>query len=260
MSTQPNQPHVEMNDKGRSYLAVIIVSSLTLVLTLILLFLGTWQVQRLSEKVRLIEQIEERAYSNPVAMPMIDEWPELGESDDWNYRNVSVTGEFQHNNEVQVYTVSDIGPGYWILTPLTLADGSSVIINRGFVPQDKRLPNTRPETHTDGLETITGLMRQSEGDSLFLRDNNIADGRWYKRDIVEIGNVKGIDKLAPFYIDADARSGKNSLPIGGKTQLNFPNNHLSYAITWYVLAAMMLVAGFYVVRNLNSPTKHEDDD
>jgi surfeit locus 1 family protein len=230
--------------------AVIVVWALTIILTACLVALGTWQVQRLSQKTALIAQIEARAYGEPKALP--SDWNAIGPSADWEYSRVKLSGEFDHSAEVQVYTVTDIGPGYWALTPLKMLDGRNVIINRGFVPNDMRSPQTRPGGQITGPVTITGLMRATETGGLFLRENDLASQRYYRRDIAQIAESKGINDAAPFYIDADDKANPGGLPIGGKTQLKFPNSHLSYAITWYVLAAMMIAAGWFVSRNLNA--------
>lgn len=237
--------------------ALIVVWGLTIILTAILIALGTWQVQRLSEKQALIAAVESRAFGEPIPLPL--DWTNIGPKADWEYSRVRVSGTFDHVAEVQVYTVSDIGPGYWIFTPLALDNGSNLLINRGFVPSDKRTPDSRPEGQRQGRVTITGLMRSTEASSLFLRANDVENQRYYRRDIAEIAAAKAIANVAPFYVDADAEENVGGLPIGGKTQLKFPNSHLSYAITWYILALMMIAAGWFVSRNLNSPNKNKED-
>lgn len=240
--------------------AFIIVILITAILTACLLALGTWQVNRLYWKLALIERVEARAYGEPVDAPTVAQWSSIGTPADYEYRRVRLSGTFIHADEVQVYTVSDLGPGYWVMTPLKRDDGSIVIINRGFVPTDKRNPSTRVESHVERDRTVVGLMRAPETGGLFLRTNDPANGRWYSRDIATIAETAGLANTAPFYVDADAAPNPGGLPIGGKTMLRFPNSHLSYAITWFVLAAMTVAAGWYVLRNLNAPKrKHEDD-
>jgi surfeit locus 1 family protein len=238
--------------------AAIGVILITIILTGCLLALGTWQVKRLAWKLDLIARVEERAHAAPVDIPAPNEWPALTDPSQYEYRRVKVTGTYRHQDEVQVYTVTDRGPGYWVLTPLQRADGTGVIVNRGFVPTDKRDPSTRLQGEVDGNVEIIGLMRATETGGLFLRTNDPQNNRWYSRNIAQIADVKRIENAAPFYIDADATPNPGGLPIGGKTMLTFPNNHLSYAITWYILAGMVVVAGWYVTRNLNAPKTAAD--
>ncbi|NTJ41160.1 SURF1 family protein [Agrobacterium larrymoorei] len=240
--------------------AAIVVILLTVVLTGLFLMLGTWQVKRLSWKLDLIAQVEERAHAEPVDAPPASEWATLNDPTSYEYRRVRLSGTFRHQDEVQVYTVSGLGPGYWVLTPLQRPDGSIVIVNRGFVPSEKREPSSRPEGEVPGEVNVVGLMRAPETGGLFLRTNAPAENRWYSRNIAQIAEVKGLQNAAPFYVDADATPNPGGLPIGGKTVLSFPNNHLSYAITWYVLAAMMVGAGWFVTRNLNAPKRPSEDE
>jgi surfeit locus 1 family protein len=238
--------------------AAIVVLFLTVVLTGFLLALGTWQVQRLSWKLGLIERVEARAHATPADAPAAAEWPTLADPAEYEYRRVKLSGTFLNNKEIQVYTVSDLGPGYWVMTPLARDDGSNVIVNRGFVPSDKRDPSSRREGEPTGPVEIVGLMRAPETGGLFLRTNDPANGRWYSRNIPQISLASGLSGVAPFYVDADATPNPGGLPVGGKTMLTFPNSHLSYAITWYILAAMVVAAGWYVLRNLNAPKSKRD--
>ncbi|MGP4692745.1 SURF1 family protein [Agrobacterium cavarae] len=240
--------------------AAVVVIMMTVILTGLLLALGTWQVKRLSWKLDLIQQVEQRAHAAPVDAPAPSQWASLTNPADYEYRRVRLAGIFRHQDEVQVYTVSDLGPGYWVLTPLQRDDGSLVIVNRGFVPSDKRDPSTRLEGELPARVEIVGLMRAPETGGLFLRTNDPQNNRWYSRNIAQIADAKSLGTVAPFYVDADATPNPGGLPIGGKTMLVFPNNHLSYAITWYVLAAMTVAAGWYVTRNLNAPKRDEDDE
>ncbi|KIQ04667.1 surfeit locus 1 family protein [Agrobacterium tumefaciens] len=233
--------------------AAIAVMVMTVILTGCLLALGTWQVNRLAWKKDLVARVEERAHASPVEAPAASEWPALTDPAQYEYRRVKITGTFRHQDEVQVYTVTDLGPGYWVLTPLERQDGTRIIINRGFVPTDKRAPETRDEGEVAGTVEIVGLMRAPETGGLFLRTNDPQNDRWYSRNIAQITDAKKIENAAPFYIDADATANPGGLPVGGKTMLTFPNNHLSYAITWYILAGMVVAAGWYVMRNLNAP-------
>lgn len=240
--------------------ATVVVFLMTVVLTGCLLALGTWQINRLSWKRDLIANVEQRAHAAPVNVPVASEWPALTDPKSYEYRRIHLTGTYRHQDEVQVYTVSDIGPGYWILTPLEVDDGSRIIVNRGFVPTDRRDPSSRPQGEVKDRVEVTGLMRAPETGGLFLRANDPQNNRWYSRNIAQIAQAKGLANVAPFYIDADATQNPGGLPIGGKTMMTFPNNHLSYAVTWYILAGMVVVAGWYVTRNLNTPRKARQGD
>lgn len=218
-----------------------------LFLTLIFLGLGTWQVQRLFWKLDLIARVDARVSATPVPAPSSPAWPGINAEDD-EYRRVTATGIFRHDEETPVQAVTDFGPGFWILTPLEQAGGTSVLINRGFVPADRRDPAARADGEIEGPVKITGLIRMSEPEGAFLRSNDPANGRWYSRDVAAIAATKGLEKVAPYFIDADATPIPGGLPVGGLTVIRFRNSHLVYAVTWYLLAVMSAAAAYAIQR------------
>lgn len=203
--------------------------------------LGVWQVERLAWKNSLMAAVEARSTAAPLDLNGAD-WgaidPEASE-----YQRVSVSGRFEGDDTLS-QAVTVYGGGFWMMTPLALDDGRAVLVNRGFVTaaeRDAGIP--RP----DDVVTIKGLLRASEPDGGFLRSNDPDAGRWYSRDVAEIGAASGIDNLAPFFVDADA-TGEN-FPIGGLTVLTFSNNHLVYALTWFGLTLLSLFALYWLLRD-----------
>lgn len=214
--------------------------------------LGTWQLYRLAWKEALIAQIDARVHLPPVPAAPPSEWPTLNDANA-EYRHVTATGEYQFDKQTLVQAVTELGGGYWVLTPLRRADGSTILVNRGFVlPQWRRNPPA--EALPTGPAQVTGLLRMSEPDPAFLRENDPAADRWYTRDLATIAQTRGLTNVAPYSIDADAASSGNNrdparAPVGGLTVVKFANSHLSYAITWFTLAAMVLVGVVIVVRD-----------
>nr|WP_281417863.1 SURF1 family protein [Ancylobacter dichloromethanicus] len=207
--------------------------------------LGVWQLERLAWKEQLIAQVEARVHQAPVELPPEANWGQIDFAKD-EYRRVTAQGRFRHDLEVQVYALVDQepdgfgGPGYWVVTPLGLGDGSFVLVNRGFVPLDRKAPATREEGQVEGLVTVTGLLRLPEEAALFTPANDAATDSWYVRDPEAIGSAKELVRVAPFLIDADAAPNPGGLPRGGLTRIAFPNRHLEYALTWFGLAASLL--------------------
>jgi surfeit locus 1 family protein len=78
-----------------------------------------------------------------------------------------------------------------------------------------------------------------EAPNLFTPSNDPARGEWFVRDPRAIAAAFALTRVAPFTIDADATPNPGGLPAGGETRLNFPNNHLGYALTWFGLAAAL---------------------
>ncbi|MBX5184452.1 SURF1 family protein [Rhizobium sp. NZLR5] len=209
--------------------------------------LGTWQVQRLAWKRDLIARVDQRVHARPLPAPTQADWAKVNAADD-EYRRVSAAGTLANDKETLVYASTALGPGYWVMTPLTLADGTAVLVDRGFVPTDRRDPATRRDGELSGIVEITGLMRMSEPKGSLLQSNDLAADRWYSRDVAAIAQKRGLSAVAPYFIDADAAANPGGLPVGGLTIIHFPNNHLVYAITWYGLAAMVLALLVFILR------------
>ncbi|MBA4090560.1 MAG: Surfeit locus 1 family protein [Sphingobium sp.] len=194
--------------------------------------LGVWQVERLEWKRDLIARVDARIHAAPVPAPQ-----SATQADE--YRRVFATGTFLHDKAALVQASTVRGAGYWVLTPLRRPDGAILLINRGFVPPDAKARYDRPQ----GVVRVTGLLRLTEPGGGFLRSNDPAADRWYSRDVAAIAAARRLVPVAGYFIDAQAGPAPDALPVGGLTVVSFPNNHLQYAITWFILAAM--VAGAY---------------
>ncbi|KAA0679730.1 SURF1 family protein [Roseomonas genomospecies 6] len=209
--------------------------------------LGVWQVERLFWKLDLIQRVEERAQAAPVSAPGPEDWPAVTAASQ-EYRRVSVTGRFLNDRETLVQAVTERGGGFWVLTPLRTDRGFTVLVNRGFVPPDRRAPDSRTAGLVASDTTVTGLLRVTEPGGGFLRSNDPAGERWYSRDVAAIAAARGVTEAAPYFIDAEA-SPEGGYPVGGLTVLKFRNNHLVYALTWVALDLMLIAAAIYVARS-----------
>lgn len=205
--------------------------------------LGSWQVQRRSWKLELIERVESRVNAPAAPAPGPDRWPAIDAVRE-EYRHVRATGTFRPNADTFVQAVTARGAGFWVLTPLKLEGGGVLLVNRGFVPPEAR-DRVAP---TGGETTITGLLRLTEPGGGFLRRNDAAADRWYSRDVQAIAKTRGVANVAPYFVDADASPRVNEPPIGGLTVIAFRNDHLVYAITWYTLALMVAAAAWRLMR------------
>ena len=225
-----------------------LLTGFLLLLVAAFLALGAWQVQRLFWKLDLIARVDSRVNADPVPAPSRAEWPDISQEKD-EYRRVTATGLFQHDRTVLVQAVTERGAGFWVLTPLRLPDETMVLINRGFVPADRREPADRIASElAAGPVAVTGLLRLSEPGGAFLRANDPAGDRWFSRDVAAITAAKGLTDVAPYFIDADATANPGGLPVGGMTVIAFRNSHLVYALTWFALAAMSAAAVWAVHR------------
>ena len=227
-----------------------------LMLALMALFvaLGTWQLDRLGDKERLIVDIAARMDLPPAELPPAEEWGTLDASS-WNYRPVQLAGTWLPDRTVLVFTsLADQrgqygGPGYWVVTPLQLAAGGTVFVNRGFVPQDSAAPFAQGGPLDPGLVSLNGIARLSEEVGSFTPQPDSARHIDYVRNVARLAKLVGPvpEPVAPVYVDLPAL-GAGALPQGGETVVSFPNNHLGYAITWYGFALLVPLLLFFWIR------------
>ena len=178
--------------------------------------------------------MQTRAFGDPVPAPQ-DAAPE--------YLRVFATGTFAHDQSLRIKAVTEIGPGYWIMTPL-VTDGMILWINRGFVPNTlEQGAWERPQ----GQQRVTGLVRLDQPGGTLLERNQPDTGRWVSADLSEMSRAAGLRQAqTAYFIDSEATGA--DWPRGGLTRLTFRNTHLVYALTWYAMAALFFVAMGYVIR------------
>lgn len=237
---------------GRRPMRAVVGGLLLLLALAVLLALGTWQMQRLAWKEQLLADITGRRAEAPVHLQALEEMKASG--GDIEYRPVTVSGTFDHGRERHFLATWNGQSGYHVYTPLRLADGRFVFVNRGFVPYARKDALTRPEGQLAGERTITGLARDrlSAKPSSIVPDNDTAKNVFYWKDLDTMASSVEIppESRVGFFIDAGPAPNPGGLPIGGVTQFDLPNNHLQYALTWYGLALALLgVSGLYLWRS-----------
>ena len=209
-----------------------------------LLALGTWQMDRMQWKEALIAERGQRLAAPPVNLPAQVAAPEALE-----YRRVQAVGRFLHDRELYMAGRSRRGQsGYHVIAPLQRADGSAVLVDRGWVPLDRKLPQSRDQGLVDGQVTIQGLARVPQRPGWLTPKNQVEGNFWFYVDVPAMAAAASLSNVLPVYIEAGLAPNPGGLPVGGQPETNLPNNHLQYAITWYALALALGV--IYVLRSL----------
>ena len=206
---------------------------------LLCLGLGFWQIERLFWKRDLIAQRQAAVSAAVVPAPR-----DLEEARGMEFRHVTDEGVFLHDKEIFLGATSEGGrQGYQVLTPLREPGGRAVFVNRGFIPADLKGPAKRSAGQIAGTVRVQGLLRRppSGRPTWFLPDNRADLNYWFWVDLPAMSAAAQLDRVAPFYIDADATPNPGGWPKGGVTRLELPNDHLQYAITWFSLAVALAV-------------------
>ncbi|MEL7138363.1 MAG: SURF1 family protein [Pseudomonadota bacterium] len=208
--------------------------------TAALIALCNWQLQRLDWKLGLIAALEERLAAEPVALP-----PAPTVEDE--FLRVAVTGRFDgaagtHGHaDAPLLTTFDKQPGYRVLQPFTLGDGRRIMVSRGWVPLEAKNEGGRavlPTPAPEGEVTLTGALRFPDDPQspAFGANDNV----WIARDLDVMADVFGVERV--LLVSETPTPGPNGVaPRLQPLTVNLKNDHLGYAITWGMLAAVWAV-------------------
>jgi len=227
----------------------------TLPTLIALVGLGVWQLERLEWKEDLIRERQSRSRAPAIALP-----DSLDQPASLEYQAARVRGRFLHASEFYLAARTFNGQvGLHVVTPLALDSGRILLVDRGWIPDGRRDPATRPEGQVSGDVDLTGLVRLPgwSGLSWLEPDNQPEENIWFWIDPPAMAAVAGLDGvIAAIYLDAGPAENPGGWPKGGQTRIDLPNDHLQYAITWFTLALSLAV--IYVVYHLRRDTDGVD--
>jgi len=235
----------------------------TLAMMTVFVGLGVWQLQRRVEKHALIAALTERFAAAPEILPSPARWSGLTPAGD-EFRRVSFVATYASGPDAMAYSSGsavreDIsGPGTWALMPARLASGETVVINTGFVQntmQDRSLQDRAVARLVTGEPVmLTGYIRFPETAGMLTPAENIGKRLWFTRDHLAMARLLGWGEVAPFYVDLERPVPPNGIPKPGPLEVPLKDDHLQYAITWFVLAAAVAIAFGVWVRGQRRPT------
>jgi cytochrome oxidase assembly protein ShyY1 len=234
--------------------SLVVPSVVALSVLIALIGLGLWQLERKAWKEALIDTLDRRLAADPVALPPREWWTQLDRAND-EFRRVRLRAEFLPASEGRVYTGGsglreDIkGPGYFAFAPTRLADGSVVVVNRGFVPNPRPDAQLAPIGLARGPLEIVGVMRWSEPPGWFVSAYSAGEDLWFVRDHITMAARYGWGEVAPFYIDQEAPVPAGGMPRPAPLKVSLRNEHLQYAFTWFGLATVLVVAFAFWARS-----------
>ncbi|WP_428928188.1 SURF1 family protein [Marinibacterium sp. SX1] len=204
--------------------------------TATLVWLGVWQLQRLAWKQDMLARIDSRIAAAPVELPD-DPTPETA-----GFLPVRVTGEILDGEILVLASMKQVGPGYRVIAPLRVG-GRTVLIDRGFTTTE-----FEDALRSTGSFEVTGNLHWPDEVDGFTPDPDEAAGLWFARDVPSIAAALGTE---PVMIIAATPTDPTILPLPVDSS-GIPNDHLQYAITWFLLAAVWVVMTYFFARRLRA--------
>jgi len=201
---------------------------------IVLLWLGFWQLDRLEWKLDTIRDIDARVGADPVPLPAAPT------RDVDNYLTVIMQGAATGEEIRFLDSGTAAGTGHRIISAFVTADGRRVMLDQGLLPlyEDEGVVLTSVVTVQGNLIWPDDIARQAPvGDE------------WYARDVSAMAQALGTEPLLVVLYAATQYDGRLT-PLAVDTR-NIKNDHLEYAITWFLLAAVWFsMTGFYVMRSM----------
>ena len=202
----------------------------------ILIALGVWQLQRLEWKEAVLARIESRIAAAPVELPAVPD-PARDE-----YLPVKETGRIG-TPEILVQSSHKVfGPGFRVIAPFETG-GRRILLDRGFISDEAR-KTPRPPVET----TVTGNLHWPDETDSFTPDPDRAARLWFARDVASLAEALGTEPvLLVVRTTTEPAPAITPLPVD---TAGIPNDHLQYAITWFLLAAVWAAMSVYWVASL----------
>lgn len=201
----------------------------------VLIGLGTWQVQRMAWKAAMLDEIETRIAADPAPLP-----PEGAGTP---YQPVTATGALSGNRLRVLVSRKQVGPGYRIVSVLDTDEGRRVLVDLGFVPEGAPVPE--PAGHV----AVTGNLHTPDEVDGFTPTADLTRNLWFARDVPQMAVVLGTEETLIVARDPVV-AGIEPMPVD---TAGIPNDHLHYAITWYLLALVWAAMSGLLIWRLRRP-------
>ena len=196
--------------------------------TIVLLSLGFWQIERLKWKENELAHIK-KAQSEDALGNLAEDLTGV------EYHTVLLTGTFLNDKMFHlVGKPQGEGAGFYVITPLKLDDdGRIILVNRGFAP-------VGTEGAPENLQTVRGIIRPNRPHRMFMPNNLPEKNVWFYEDIEEMSKIVG-EPVLPLLVEATGESKKGEYPAPSNGKITLRNDHLNYAITWFLLSIIGLI-------------------
>jgi len=205
----------------------------------VLIGLGVWQMQRLAWKEAIIAEAAGMIAADPIPLPAA---PDPTQD---RYRVVSVLGSFTGQEAHVLTSTREMGPGFLVIAAYETEDGRRILIDRGFVPETEKT-TPRPARAV----AVEGNLNWPDDVTSSTPAYDTGRAIWYGRDLRGIATILGTE---PILIIAKSDTGDAIMPQP-VTTAGFRNDHFSYAVTWFGLAAVWLGMTVFLLWRIRTRT------
>ncbi|WP_412554155.1 SURF1 family protein [Shimia sp. MIT1388] len=210
--------------------------------TVVLVSLGTWQVQRMAWKADVIAEINARIASDPVALP------DLIDMERDKYLPVAVSGTITEDEIHLLASTRDAGAVYRLVSAFETEGGRRIMLDRGWI----KTADKDAARLAHAVDVVGNLHWPEERDS-FTPANDVDGNIWFARDVDQMAEVLGTEPVLLIVRD-DSDKGAIATPLPVDTAA-LPNNHLEYVLTWYGLAIVWVAMTLYYLRRMRKTKK-----
>mmetsp|Transcript_15097 Transcript_15097/g.17095 ORF Transcript_15097/g.17095 Transcript_15097/m.17095 type:complete len:324 (+) Transcript_15097:80-1051(+) len=225
--------------------------------------LGTWQAKRYSWKVDLVDLRKNRLCCAESPLPPSAENKINAEtsetaSEDWMYRRVICSGDFDYENSIllgprsppkgsKALSKSAVSPsGYFLITPLRQKNGETVLVNQGWIPKELvdqksgEVKKQLSDSFEKGVVTVSAVVAPSEYPGALTPENRVDERIFFWLDAKEMRRICNAPATAWLIDLIDSKHSTSSYPAPRpvNSYMDFkvsPYTHVGYSATWYGL-------------------------
>ena len=199
--------------------------------------LGVWQTKRLAWKEALLANIDQNLSAKPMQLP---QGPNKKQH---NYRMVQIEGTFDKDALFVLTSTKEFGPGFRVVSPFNLEDGSKVLVDRGVIREDEK--NELKTSIQNRL--VTGYLFWPNETDYFTPEPNLKRNIWFARDLTKMSDF--LSTLAVLVVATEDKL-ETKLKMQNPS-INISNNHLQYAITWFMMSILWFGMSVYFVYKID---------
>ena len=210
----------------------------------VLLSLGKWQMDRLTWKKAILQNITNRISATPQPIPQTPN----PEGD--RYLSVQAQGTMEKSHVRVLASRKHIGAGYRIISPF-VTDGRRILLDRGFIKTGA--PLTPPPNLP--FKVMGNLHWPKDADE-FTPEPDLKNNIWFAREVSDL--AQHFDTEPVLIIASNITPATPHITPLPVNTAGIPNDHFQYAVTWFSLAAVWTIMSFAFLWNTRQRTKGKD--